>query len=194
MGAERAGRAPRHDANDILGIGAVGQDPRSPAEVEHGRQSTKTFGRVSAACPVASAIRSGGEMLITVPTAPLKIAPAPPPIMRTSGSPYSVRTQARAMVSPRMCERRRPQAGSNPGELSSPDGGDFGRTWQIGDAPAERRRRGYLTGGAAGGGGRPAGPMKAKTWSVPGTSSRPSPTDGVGKWFANPPKRIETTS
>src|SRR5580698_9202921 len=48
--------------------------------------------------------------------------------------------------------------------------------------------------GAGGGGGRPAGPMKAKTWSVPGRSSRPSPTDGVGKWFADPPKGVETTS
>ena len=44
-----------------------------------------------------------------------------------------------------------------------------------------------------GGDGSPAGPMKAKTWSVPGRSSRPSPTDGVGKWFVYPPKDIDTT-
>ena len=47
---------------------------------------------------------------------------------------------------------------------------------------------------AGGGWGRPPGPMKAKTWSVPGRSSRPSPTDGVGKWFAYPPKGIDMTS
>src|SRR6202012_2924048 len=55
-----------------------------------------------------------------------------------------------------------------------------------------RRPGGSQLGG--GGGGRRAGPMKAKTWSVPGRSSRPSPTDGVAKWFATSPKGIETTS
>ena len=36
--------------------------------------------------------------------------------------------------------------------------------------------------------------MKAKTWLMPGSSSRPSAADGVGKWFADAPKGIETTS
>src|SRR3984885_7066313 len=35
--------------------------------------------------------------------------------------------------------------------------------------------------------------MKAKTWLVPGSSSRPSAADGVGKWFADAPKGIEAT-
>ena len=48
--------------------------------------------------------------------------------------------------------------------------------------------------GAGGDGGSPAGPMKAKTWSVPGSRSRPSATEGVGKWFACPPNGIDTTS
>src|SRR6202012_2740000 len=41
--------------------------------------------------------------------------------------------------------------------------------------------------------GRPAGPLNAKTWSVPGRSSRPSATDGVGKWFADAPNGITAT-
>ena len=45
-------------------------------------------------------------------------------------------------------------------------------------------------GGGDGGPGIPAEPEKAETWSVLGASSRPSPTDGVGKWLAWPP--IET--
>jgi hypothetical protein len=52
VGSKRTGWAACYDANDIVWIGAVGQDPRSPAKVEDGRQSTKTFGRVSAACAV----------------------------------------------------------------------------------------------------------------------------------------------
>src|ERR1700722_6182121 len=70
--------------------------------------------------------------------------------------------------------------------------------------PARSRRTSQLAGGA---GGSPAGPMKAKTWLVPGSrrrplaapglgdgcSSRPSAADGGGKWFADPPKGIETT-
>jgi hypothetical protein len=45
---------------------------------------------------------------------------------------------------------------------------------------------------AEGAGGNPAGPIKAKTRLMPGSSSRPSAADGVGKWFADPPKGIET--
>ena len=37
------------------------------------------------------------------------------------------------------------------------------------------------------------GSMKAKTRLVPGSSSRPSAAVGVGKWFADRPKGIETT-
>ena len=36
--------------------------------------------------------------------------------------------------------------------------------------------------------------MYAMTWSVPGRRSRPSPTAGVGKWLACPPKEMEVTS
>ena len=49
MGAERTGWAARDDTDDVVGIGGVGLNPRSPAEVEDGRQSTNTFGRVTAA-------------------------------------------------------------------------------------------------------------------------------------------------
>ena len=48
--------------------------------------------------------------------------------LRTSGGPYSVRTQAYGTVGPPISERLRPQDCPESGDPSSPDGGDFGRT------------------------------------------------------------------
>jgi hypothetical protein len=65
--------------------------------------------------------------------------------------------------------------------------GQSAQTHGVRSTRPRRRGTSHLAGG---GGGSPAGPMKAKTWLVPGRSSRPSATDGVGKWFAYPLKGI----
>src|SRR6185437_3516012 len=57
--------------------------------------------------------------------------------------------------------------------------------------PSEAASQYEDSGGAGGGGdgppGTPPDPLKASTRSEEGARSRPSPTDGVGKWFASPP-------
>ena len=52
------------------------------------------------------------------------------------------------------------------------------------EATSQYDEFGGAGGGGDGGPGSPAEPEKATTWSLDGARSRPSPTDGVGKWLA----------
>src|SRR5271165_3324306 len=48
-------------------------------------------------------------------------------------------------------------------------------------------------GRASGGPGSPAGPLNAWTWVLEAASSRPAPTEGVGKWLDTEPMRYVWT-
>jgi len=48
MRSQSTRRTACHDAHDVVGVSAVGQDPRPPLRVEDGRQATNALGSVAA--------------------------------------------------------------------------------------------------------------------------------------------------